>query len=72
MTALLIGVALLLLVLGGMRLLALADARLIARSLRRGGGVAALAGAVYFTATGRFPVPSLVTAVANASGLMSG
>jgi len=56
MTPLLIGVAALLLFLGMMRLLAQADARLLARNLRRGGGVAALAGAAYFTVTGRFPV----------------
>jgi hypothetical protein len=56
MTPLLIGVAVLLFVLGATRLLAQANVQLLARSLRRGGGVAALAGAVYFTATGRFPV----------------
>jgi hypothetical protein len=56
MTPVLIGVAVLLFVLGAARLLAQANAQLLARSLRRGGGVAALAGAVYFTATGRFPV----------------
>jgi hypothetical protein len=43
------------LLIGAMRLLAQADARLLARNLRRGGGVAALAGAAYFTFTGRFP-----------------
>jgi hypothetical protein len=37
-----------------MRIFALADAQMLARNLRRGGGVAALAGAAYFTATGRF------------------
>jgi DnaJ-domain-containing protein 1 len=56
MTPLLIGIAVLLFGLGVMRLLAQADARFLARNLRRGGGVAALAGAAYFTATGRFPV----------------
>ena len=56
MTPILIGVAVLLFVLGATRFLAQANAQLLARSLRRGGGVAALAGAVYFTATGRFPV----------------
>jgi DnaJ-domain-containing protein 1 len=55
MTPLLIGAALLFLVLGGMRILAQVDAQMLARNLRRGGGVAALAGAAYFTATGRFP-----------------
>jgi hypothetical protein len=55
MTPLLIGVALLLFVLGAMRILAQVDAQMLARNLRRGGGVAALAGAAYFTATGRFP-----------------
>lgn len=56
MTPLLIGVAVLLFVLGAMRLLAQVNAQMLARNLRRGGGVAALAGAAYFTATGRFPV----------------
>ena len=56
MTPLLIGVAVLLFVLGAMRLVAQVDAHMLARNLRRGGGVAALAGAAYFTATGRFPV----------------
>lgn len=55
MIQLLIGVALLLFVLGAMRIFAQADAQMLVRNLRRGGGVAALAGAVYFTATGRFP-----------------
>jgi len=59
MTPLLIGAAVLLLFLGAMRLLAHADAQMLARNLRRGGGVAALAGAAYFTATGRlqFAIP---------------
>ncbi|HLL27298.1 MAG TPA: DnaJ domain-containing protein [Xanthobacteraceae bacterium] len=56
MTPLLIGVAVLLFVIGAMRLIAHADARLLARNLRRGSGVAALAGAAYLTAIGRFPV----------------
>jgi hypothetical protein len=56
MTPFLIGVAALLLLLGMTRLFAHANAGVLARSLRRGGGVAALAGAVYLTAIGRFPV----------------
>src|SRR5713226_5743547 len=56
MIPLLIGLAVLLFVLGAMRLVAQVDAHMLARNLRRGGGVAALAGAAYFTATGRFPV----------------
>jgi DnaJ domain len=55
MTPLLIGVAILLFVLGTMRILTLVNAQMLARNLRRGGGVAALAGAVYFTFTGRLP-----------------
>ncbi|HEY4862491.1 MAG TPA: molecular chaperone DnaJ, partial [Xanthobacteraceae bacterium] len=55
MTPLLIGVAVLLFVLGAMRILAHINAQMLARNLRRGGGVAALAGAAYFTFTGRFP-----------------
>jgi hypothetical protein len=54
MTPLLIGGALLLFVLGAMRILAQVDAQMLARNLRRGGGVAALAGAPVFSVTGRF------------------
>ena len=55
MTPLLLGVAVLLSLMAAARLVANANTQLLARNLRRGGGVAALAGAVYFTAIGRFP-----------------
>src|SRR5262249_36118866 len=55
-TPLLFGVAVLLSLLAAARFIAHANTQLLARNLRRGGGVAALAGAVYFTAIGRFPV----------------
>jgi hypothetical protein len=53
--ALLLGLAALLIVIFGIRLFAQADVHMLIRNLRRGGGVAALAGAVFLTATGRFP-----------------
>src|SRR6185312_699970 len=56
MPTILIGVAALLLALFGLRIFSQMDARLVVKSLRRGGGVAALAGAAFFTATGRLPV----------------
>jgi hypothetical protein len=52
----LIGVVVLLLALFGLRMFAEMDAHLLVKSLRKGGGVAALAGAAFFTVTGRFPV----------------
>jgi hypothetical protein len=55
MPTILIGVAALLLALFGLRIFSQMDARLVVKSLRRGGGVAALAGAAFLTFTGRFP-----------------
>lgn len=54
--AVLLGLAALLLLLFGARVLAKTDPRALIKSVRRAGGVAALAGAAFFTATGRFPV----------------
>jgi len=51
---LLIGIAALFLALYAARLFANADPRLLVKNVRRGGGVAALAGAAFLTATGRF------------------
>src|SRR5581483_5090517 len=56
MAPLLIGVAALLLVLVGLRAFTHLDARFVVQSLRRGGGIAALAGAAFFAFSGRFPV----------------
>jgi hypothetical protein len=53
---LLVGLAVLLLLLLVLRFVAQADAQLVAKSLRRGGGIAALAGAAFLTLEGRFPV----------------
>lgn len=52
--ALLIGLAAFLLLLFAARLFAKADVHLLIKSLRRGGGAAALLGAAFLTATGRF------------------
>lgn len=52
----LVGFAVLLIAIFGIRIIAQADAHMLARNLRRGGGVAALAGAAFLTATGRFPI----------------
>lgn len=54
MATLLIGVAALLLALYLAQVFANADPRLLIKSVRRGGGAAALAGAAFLTATGRF------------------
>jgi len=54
MATLLLGAALLVFVLYTMRLLVNADPHLLVKNFRRGGGVAALAGAAALTATGRF------------------
>jgi hypothetical protein len=54
MATLLLGVALFIFVLYMARMLVNADPHLLVKNLRRGGGVAALAGAAVLTATGRF------------------
>ncbi len=56
MAPLLIGAAVLILVLMGLRTFASLDAHFVVQSLRRGGGIAALAGAAFFAVSGRFPM----------------
>jgi DnaJ-domain-containing protein 1 len=56
MVPLLIGVAALLLVLVGLRAFTNLDAHYVVKSVRKGGGIAALAGAAFFAVSGRFPV----------------
>jgi len=54
MAALLLGIALLIFVLYVARVFANTDPHLLVKNFRRGGGIAALAGAAVLTATGRF------------------
>ena len=56
MPTLLIGVAVLLLALWAARQFANTNPHVLVQSLRKGGGIAALAGAAFFAATGRFPM----------------
>jgi hypothetical protein len=56
MATILLGIAVLMLLLLGLRAFANMNAQLAVKSLRRGGGVAALAGAAFFAFTGRFPM----------------
>jgi len=56
MATLLIGIAVLLVILAGARVFAAADAAMLVRSARKGGGIAALAGAAFFAVSGRFPM----------------
>ncbi len=56
MPTLLIGIAILLLALWAARQFAGANPRVLVQSVRKGGGYAALAGAVFLAATGRFPM----------------
>jgi hypothetical protein len=56
MATLLLGIAVLMLVLVGLRAFANMNAQLAVKSLRQGGGIAALAGAAFFAVSGRFPM----------------
>jgi len=56
MPTILLGAAALLLILFALRNFANVSPALLVRSVRKGGGIAALAGAAFFAASGRFPV----------------
>ena len=56
MATLLIGIAALLVILAAARMFAAANPATLVRSARKGGGIAALAGAAFFAVSGRFPM----------------